>query len=430
MLDSMMWDVDVPTLMDNIRSYTMYNSITLTPQQQQKLLDVMTIAVNKRLYDDRESLEALVDDPVLLNILVQMSPVLESYSNYIQDLKRHIVKSAVADLSAVLEHQINNTQSSLYQSLNNAVVTSFPTLKSARDEIYTNPSDVSKLQKFEQTKTRILKDCVTTTCTTLIPILQNHFTPDSLRDYSKGRVTSPTLLRGGDRMVNDIVRTMYSPSSIKTYSASIDNSSLRDVSSSMLKSYSQAQSVIFDIFRLPSGVLSSVSGAIGSISTIIGTAAAFSTLPLAVVRNVSSLISNTFSTVSAAERTIMNMMNLPTTVLNNVQSTINNVQGLVTQISGLGTNLLSNFEKLNDIVSPIQRTIPDFDLLCSEFSIHPSDSNLSSILQSFADCPSCFLGGDPPTDTGVQNLLNKFAESRKTGSYTDTEYAYNAELLG
>lgn len=429
-LDSMMWDVDVPTLMDNIRSYTMYNSITLTPQQQQKLLDVMTIAVNKRLYDDRESLEALVDDHVLLNILVQMSSVLESYSNYIQDLKRHIVKSAVADLSAVLEHQINNTQSSLYQSLNNIVVASFPTLKSARDEIYTNPSDVSKLQKFEQTKTRILKDCVTTTCTTLTPTLQNHFTPDSLRDYSKGRVTSPTLLRSGDRVVNDIVRTMYSPTSIKTYSTSIDNSSLRDVSSSMLRSYSQTQSVIFDIFRLPNGVLSSVSGAIGSISTIIGTSTAFSTLPLAVVRNVSSLISNTFSTVSAAERTIMNMMNLPTIVLNNVQSTINNVQGLVTQISGLGTNLLSNFEKLNDIVSPIQRTIPDFDLLCSEFSIHPSDSNLSSILQSFADCPSCFLGGDPPTNIDVQNLLNKFVESRKTGSYIDNEYAYNAELLG
>jgi len=102
----------------------------------------------------------------------------------------------------------------------------------------------------------------------------------------------------------------------------------------------------------------------------------------------------------------------------------------VTQISGLGTNLLSNFEKLNDIVSPIQRTIPDFDLLCSEFSIHSSDSNLSSILQSFADCPSCFLGGDPPTNIDVQNLLNKFVESRKTGSYIDNEYAYNAELLG
>lgn len=428
-LESMLWDVDVPTLMSNIKSYIMYNSITLSPSQQQKLLSIMSVVINKRLYDDRESLEALTNDRILTDVLIGVAPTLESYSEYIQDLKQQVVKKAVADLSSTLEHQVNNTQSELHQSLNNTVTSSYSTLKNARDSLYIDPWDVSAYQKYEQTKTRILRDCVSNVCTNLTPILQNHFSPSSLQQYSGGQVASTSMFGGSSRFVNSIVKSTTSPSSIKSYSLAIDNSFLRDVASKSVNTYSRINSSIYNIFRVPNAVIATVGGALGSISTLINTAVNFTTLPLSVVRNVTSLVLGALGMVSNVERMIDNIVGLPTTALNNVQRAINGVQSLVSNVGGLESDLFVGFDRLKGPVGSLQSSIQNVLPITPEVSLPPSEQ-LSSILQSFADCPSCFLGGDPPHDEKLQQVLDNFAKSRSTGSHTDNEYAYNAELLG
>ena len=428
-LESRMWDIDVPTLMDNIRSYLMYNSITLTPQQLQKLLDVVVVVVNKKLFNDREAIEALVGDPTLTDILINITPTLESYADYISELKQQVVKNAVANMSETLEYQINSTQSTLYQSLNDVVASFYTTLKNARDTLYIDPFDVTSLRKFEQTKTQILKNCVSHICTSFLPTLREHFTPSTLQQYSGGHISSPVVFDVSESTVDGIIRSIHTPSTIKTYSTFVDTSFSRDVASTFAKSYSQVNSTLSSFFRLPNLGLGVVGSVINSVSSLISTAVGFSTLPLTVVRNINSLISNVVSTVSNVFRTLASIVELPTTIVNNIVSTVNSLQSTVATISNLGVNLLDSFDRLEEPVGRIRRLVGDELPFEHDIPNLPNNSS-SSILQSFSDCPSCLTGGDPSTDEKLSAILRDWAQKRKTGSYTDNEHAYNAELLG